>query len=153
MQKTFFGWLISGPCALGSERPSCTHCNFISNLHAHTRFWDLQEVEGRTHEFSEKEIACEKHFFENAKRDSAGRFIVALPLKQPPSSLGESCSHVKTGFLNFEKKSIRIPDFRQLCMDFMTEYINLGHMRKLGNLDEATVALKMHVTTCHKTVC
>ena len=51
---------------------------------------DLAELQNNSKNLNLQEIESENHFLKHTKRDSNGRFIVALPFKENQKNLGES---------------------------------------------------------------
>lgn len=69
------------------------------------------------------------HFLKTTKRNVDGRFIVQLPFKEAKvQQLGESRNVALNRFLAMERRLQRQPILRQQYVQFMTEYIGLGHM-------------------------
>nr|CAH7712888.1 unnamed protein product [Callosobruchus chinensis] len=72
LQNTKFGWIISGP--LGFSSKNSIVCNFSTEIDIQNdlrRFWEIEECLSDQKVLSEEEIACEKHFVENTKRNLA----------------------------------------------------------------------------------
>ncbi|XP_055917594.1 uncharacterized protein LOC129949876 [Eupeodes corollae] len=76
---------------------------------------------------------CEDHFVANTKLLPIGRFEVKLPFKSSPNSLGSSFEAAKRRFLALERKISRNNNLRAMYMDFMNEYLSLGHMSPTNN--------------------
>lgn len=73
-----------------------------------------------------------EHFLRNVNRNSQGRFIVSLPIKEDKiTHLGESRLLAMRRFHSLERKFRRQPDLRAEYSRFMAEYQALGHMRKI----------------------
>lgn len=139
MQKTVFGWIIAG-CYLNQGLSNTTHCNLSvdNNIQVQEtlkRFWELEEVSNKPI-FSNEETACEQHFKDTTIRDESGRFIVSLPLKKPAESLGESLTLAKKRFFHLEKKLNCNSNYRALYVNFIEEYISLGHMKRVGTIEQ-----------------
>ncbi|XP_050562199.1 uncharacterized protein LOC118268106 isoform X2 [Spodoptera frugiperda] len=71
---------------------------------------------------------CEQHFAETTVRNSDGAFVVKMPLKGDPSSLGHSYVNARNRFLSLERRFKRDPSFHSKYCDFLREYERLGHM-------------------------
>lgn len=134
MQKTRLGWIVSGP--LESSKLKSVFCNFTRNFEADinsqlSRFWEIEEC-NITKALSPEELSCENHFTENVRRLPNGRFVVALPLKDSVNKLGDSYTQAKNRFLNLEKNRLQKDNkFKELYCNFMKEYLELGHMKKI----------------------
>ncbi|XP_072398228.1 uncharacterized protein [Diabrotica undecimpunctata] len=98
------------------------------------KFWELEECQS-TKILSTEEQFCEEHFKENTRRNENGRFIVRLPLKQSPESLGESKVQAEQRFYSLERKLKRNPSFRELYVQFIQEYQELNHMTAIEEND------------------
>ncbi|GFW86942.1 uncharacterized protein TNCV_2810971 [Trichonephila clavipes] len=76
-----------------SDAKGKEHCGFIQaadNLeHSIKKFWEIENVEIDFVKTCELDI-CKDHFKNTHSRDDQGRYTVAMPLKEDPSSLGES---------------------------------------------------------------
>ncbi|XP_055909622.1 uncharacterized protein LOC129944297 [Eupeodes corollae] len=140
IQKTIFGWIISGKYPKGTNN-STKHCNLVcqcedlSDLDEKIpKLWLLEEFPGETKKyFTPEQQLCEKHFVENTKLLPTGRFEVKLPFKLSSNSLGSSFETAKRRFLALERKLSKNSDLRGMYMDFMKEYILLGHMSPTNN--------------------
>lgn len=128
LQKTRLGWVISGPLEIPGKR--FTYCNFSRNQDIQnllTKFWEIEDV-SCIPLLSEEESQAEKHFSETHRRDSNGRFIVSVPLKEPVDVLGDSKQTASNQFLQLERKFISNPRLKQMYGEFMSEYEELDHM-------------------------
>lgn len=77
---------------------------------------------------TKEEIACEKLFKDTTLLDHKGRFSVRIPLKESADELRDTFSVAENRFLELERKLIRSsPSYRQMCCNFMKEYLSLGH--------------------------
>ncbi|XP_072384596.1 uncharacterized protein [Diabrotica undecimpunctata] len=130
LQKTRFGWIISGPLSVSSG--SITQCNFTCNSECQTlsKFWELEECDNTKVIHSKEEQGCEDHFISTFNRDNDGRFIVSIPLKESPNSLGESRQIAAKQFYHLERRFNSNPLLQQQYFEFMQEYIDMGHMSK-----------------------
>uniref|UniRef100_A0A6P7G8E0 Uncharacterized protein LOC114335132 n=1 Tax=Diabrotica virgifera virgifera TaxID=50390 RepID=A0A6P7G8E0_DIAVI len=69
LQKTSFGWIMSGNIA---EKSNVSHCNLSLNCDIQNqlgKFWLLEECATKP-AISEEETLCEQHFVEHTKRDA-----------------------------------------------------------------------------------
>nr|XP_049702493.1 uncharacterized protein LOC126055825 isoform X8 [Helicoverpa armigera] len=71
---------------------------------------------------------CEQHFAETTVRNSDGAFVVKMPFKEDPSSLGHSYVNARNRFLSLERRFKHDPSFHSKYNDFLREYERLGHM-------------------------
>ncbi|XP_072401038.1 uncharacterized protein [Diabrotica undecimpunctata] len=136
-QETHLGWVASGQVGLSSLNNIRCHLSTSINLDLQmqlAKFWELEECQS-TKILSTEEQFCEEHFKENTRRNENGRFIVRLPLKQSPESLGESKVQAEQRFYSLERKLKRNPSFRELYVHFMQEYQELNHMTAIEEND------------------
>lgn len=73
------------------------------------------------------------HFNEHTTRNEDGRFIVHLPLKPLVEELGCSLKMATNRFLSVERRLQRDEKLKNQYIDFMEEYIQLGHMVEVFN--------------------
>lgn len=128
--ETKFGWLVSGSISHQSSFLSsasthfCHHSSVTPDL---TQFWELDQVSSK-HSLSLEERMCEQHFAETTVRNSDGAFVVKMPFKEDPSSLGHSYVNARNRFLSLERRFKHDPSFHSKYNDFLREYERLGHM-------------------------
>ncbi|XP_047538693.1 uncharacterized protein LOC125072211 [Vanessa atalanta] len=144
LQETQLGYIISGPTSglkhnIYKENTGLITCNFIKNdctdiQEQLAKFWSLEETPyAFKPAYSMEEKLCEKHFVDNFTRMPDGRFSVAIPLKKPETLLGDSYTRALHCFLSLERRLQKQPKLKELYIDFMTEYEQLGHMSVVPN--------------------
>ncbi|XP_056637674.1 uncharacterized protein LOC130445812 [Diorhabda sublineata] len=138
LQKTQFGWIVSGPIGVKS---SSVACNFIQNDNVDTdiqkcltKFWEVEETPLKLPR-SNEENACEEHFKRYTKRDKDGRFVVTLPFKENPEKLGSSREIAIKRFMSLERKLEGDARWKKLYGDFMREYKDLNHMSRIQDTE------------------
>lgn len=151
--ETRLGWVISGPI-YNNRIPNSSHhdifCNFNSvNSFENsdfndikldlTRFWQLEEVNSKSPHYFPEESRCEVHFVQNTTRLADGRFCFRIPLKQNPSVLGDSFQRAVHCLYSLERRLKAKPDLSNMYHEFMTEYMQLGHMSECEDPDLLTV--------------
>ena len=139
LQKTVFGWVVSGRCGAKNLSTPPAVCNLAVESSQNEgsvevistilqRFWALEEIpRNPLTKFTKEHLACEKHFVDNTVIKS-DKIYVRLPFKGDYNDLGSSFETAKRRFLWLEKRLSKTPDVKQMYVDFMTEYIELGHM-------------------------
>lgn len=137
LQKTRLGWVIGG--SLGPVTlPSRTSCN-ISNLeNLLTKFWEVEEI-GTSQDLEEiAQCPIEAHFQKHMKRDHDGRFVVALPFKRDPNTLGESRSQAIARLQALQRRFERNSNLKEQYSAAMQDYLNKGYMSivKDGDLED-----------------
>lgn len=138
LQNTIFGWIDSGKVGDPSinNNVSVCHINVNQVLSDQLKqFWELETFENKVH-FSEEEKECEQQFLKGVERHELGRYSVKLPLKGNVSSLGDSKQMALKRFNYLEKKLCNNPDLKQDYVNFMREYLILGHMELVGDIQQ-----------------
>ncbi|XP_055590154.1 uncharacterized protein LOC129742298 [Uranotaenia lowii] len=148
LTESVFGWVVSGEVeSTGSL--SYLGCNLAISKNLDElleRFWSCEEV-GASHNYSPEEALCEAHFERTVRRGSDGRYMVTLPKNEHTfSELGDSREIALKRFQSLERRLLRDGDIRQQYTDFMREYENCGHMRKVeaSGLDHNRCYLPHH---------
>ncbi|XP_035898857.1 uncharacterized protein LOC118506181 [Anopheles stephensi] len=149
LQETEFGWVVSGNTIIEEPLSSSmcavvTHTNELDSLMK--RFFELEEVSG-TPSWSNEERACEEHYTATTTTDINGRYVVRLPRKaEMIGKLGDSKTSALRRFLAIERRLQREPETQQAYVDFMNEYLRLGHMSKVAatSMDAETFYLPHH---------
>ncbi|XP_044013986.1 uncharacterized protein LOC122856373 [Aphidius gifuensis] len=130
LQRTKFGWVIGGsaPTKVSSQQVSC---HLASDMHFDfSKFWEIEEVKDVCH-LTADELACEEHFLQHVTRNEVGRYIVALPFKQPVNQLGETRSIAIKRLNSLEKKLQTNPMLKIQYNTVLQEYLDLGHMSEV----------------------
>lgn len=97
------------------------------------RLWEQEELPPASPAFSKEDLQCEEHFVRTHERRPDGRYIVRLPFSAPPEDLSDT-RRMATRVLNhMEARFARNAPFRELYVEFMRQYSNLGHMTELPN--------------------
>lgn len=146
LQKTQFGWIVSGPISIES---SSVVCNFIQNDNVDadiqkclSKFWEVEETPLKPPR-SNDENACEEHFTRYTKRDKDGRFVVKLPFKENPEKLGNSWEIAIKRFMSLERKLKGDTHLKKLYGDFMREYEDLDHMSRIQDTEPDKISYYM----------
>ncbi|CAG9119583.1 unnamed protein product [Plutella xylostella] len=91
------------------------------------RFWRTEEPP--MHKIKDPlDIECENLFASTTSRDSNGKYIVRLPIIPNHERLGDSRQTALKQFMSIERRMSRQPEFRDKYVEFMEEYLRLGHM-------------------------
>ncbi|XP_056647327.1 uncharacterized protein LOC130451990 [Diorhabda sublineata] len=138
LQKTLFGWVISGPiyqnCSIQNNSSITISCNLITTMleNAIEKFWKIEEYQddNKTKRTIE-EKQCEEHFLKTIQRTETGRFRATLPVREGVGDLGNSKMNAIKRFHKLESKLINDTVIRQQYSEFMREYDKLGHMTKV----------------------
>ncbi|XP_023312340.1 uncharacterized protein LOC108916054 [Anoplophora glabripennis] len=142
LQKTKFGWIVSGPLGVGGQE-KFTHCNLSveNDLQRQVcKLWEIENEFSEIRKFSKEEQMCEDHFTKTARQDEDGRFVVSIPLKSCVSLLGESKNRAIRQFQQLKRKFANNIEFKNMYVEFMEEYGRMGHMTKVNGKDQVECA-------------
>lgn len=138
-QETIFGWIIAGNSSIKPSKSSSFITNINQQPDAHCflqMFWKLEDVP----ECSKRtidDIKAEKHFVEHLQREDDGKFTVRLPFKENSALLGNSKTAALQRLFAIERKFIKSPKLQKDYQEFMSQYVNLGHMEEVKDLGVA----------------
>lgn len=127
--STLFGYAIMGPIQFTPSEyraPPQSYAGYSLNK-IMQRFWEIEEppVAPRVNPEHEE---CELIYRNNTGRLTSGRLITRLPFLPSPPQLGQSRTLAEKRLVSMENKMRRDPLLRQKYIEFMREYIQLGHM-------------------------
>lgn len=154
LQKTLFGWIVSGKLqqsspgmssnyySSGSSRGDnefqnhtsfCNHAMVITNLEEDlSKFWELEELPIDSN-YTKEEENCETIFKATTYRNNDGKFVVKLPINDKLDELGDSYEFALKRFNFLERRFQKQPDLQHVYKEFINEYYKLGHMREVTN--------------------
>ena len=135
LRQSIFGSIVSGPIKTTTAEVNYFSCHVITTPTTDSllgKFWALEEVPARKL-LTLEETQCEEHFLSTTKRNHEGRFVVRMPFKGGEFKLSLSKNLAMRRFLNLERKLKRDPELQKRYSDFITEFIDLGHMEKVPN--------------------
>ncbi|XP_036345845.1 uncharacterized protein LOC118755102 [Rhagoletis pomonella] len=143
LQKTRFGWMLSGG---GQQTPKLS--SFVVRQRSSTdidcstrldylvrRFWEIDHVIEPIAKTTKEELDCEEHFRQNYSRLSSGEYSVRLPMKSSVESLGDSYLQALHRFRSLERKLTRNPQLKEQYVAFINEYLDLNHMSLVSSKD------------------
>ena len=139
-QDTTLGWIISGACE-GDHTNNLSH---ITVMHSSfesddqlKKFWELEAEPSPRRMLTEEENRCEKLYASTTARDTSGRYIVRLPLREdnPSSRVGESRSIAEKRLKSLESKLRKNSKLRDDYFKVVHEYLQLNHMKEVLNDD------------------
>lgn len=135
LQSTVFGWIISGPFSKTiNHNLNKASCNLAINNDLNfnlERFWKIEETQNNA-KLSVEDQICENSYKNTTERDSNGRFVVDLPIKENSGTFGESVTNAVKRLYAMERKFGKNDEFKQKYIEFMQEYETLGHMSKIN---------------------
>lgn len=91
-------------------------------------FWELDSFQNKTF-YSADEQRAEENYKETFTRNETGRYIVSLPFKENVTELGSSRKTAVQRFNYVEGKFKENDNLKEQYVEFMKDYINLGHMK------------------------
>ncbi|XP_033229611.1 uncharacterized protein LOC117181153 [Belonocnema kinseyi] len=138
------GWIITGPMELPATklRPRLSGY-LITNQQLHdrvARFWEIEHVTTKLpHPELDPSDVCEQQFTATTRRDTEGRFIVSLPLKNEVNELGHSLKMAKKRLFAMERKREKHPEVNEKYIDFMKDYEEKKQMTQIPQDEISTV--------------
>ncbi|XP_036146036.1 uncharacterized protein LOC118646691 [Monomorium pharaonis] len=143
MQKTRLGWIAAGP--MTSSCATSIRCHLSKSMSIEeqvAKFWEIDEYSDQKI-LSQEEKECELHFSQTTKRNKDGRFIVSIPFKEDPSTLGESYNGALRRLISLENKLQRNPELKEQYTAFLEEYKALHHMTKVDSTSNSSTVYYM----------
>ena len=127
LQKTKLGWILGGGArTLKVRKPS--RCMLSSMEFDFERFWKLEEVVDPNAKWSSDEARCEELFRAHVHRGEDGRYVVALPFKEPGGKFGESRQIALKRLHSLQRKFQGDKQFELKYTEVMNDYLQSGHM-------------------------
>lgn len=99
------------------------------------KLWELEKLEIRKFSTTE-EKQCEEIFQNYHRKDETGRYIVRIPFNEKLGELGKSKMIAIKQFFAMEAKMKRNKEFGEQYKKFMSEYLSLGHMEQIHEVQE-----------------
>ncbi|XP_051864115.1 uncharacterized protein LOC127566213 [Drosophila albomicans] len=145
LQKTNLGWIVSGrytPGEKSHQKMTVTLSYQEESLSSIDKtllkFWTVEDVRSPSKVLSAEQQSCEDHFTNNVRRLPSGRFEVRLPFKSDSHQLGCSFEVAKRRFMSLEKRLTRDPELKRMYLEFMEEYVEMGHMSEVSHILPST---------------
>ena len=140
LQSTL-GYLVMGRAAASTSKQVSQVC-VVSEPPLEEivqKFWSLESVP-ETKSSTPADQQCEKLFMDTYTRQPGGRFVVQLPFREPPHSLGNSLNSSLRQYYSMEKRLLATPALHEQYGKLINEYLADGTIRKLANIDETNLA-------------
>ncbi|XP_058448917.1 uncharacterized protein LOC131428875 [Malaya genurostris] len=135
--NTVFGWVAAGESewSPGKSSISC-HVTVMEPLDkAIEKFWTIEEISENPLR-SQEEKDCEEHFQSTITRDETGRYVARYPKRNGfHAKIGESKSTALRRYHQLEKRLEKDSSLREKYIEFLQEYLDLGHMHHIGSVD------------------
>ncbi|GFS73545.1 DUF1758 domain-containing protein [Trichonephila clavipes] len=123
---TKLGYILSGKIYAPPLKESIVNSSLNDQL---SELWKLEVP--KTNAKIQIPDPCEESFSKSAKRNNEGRYIVNLPFKEN-NTLGESKEKAVQLLYALENKFHKNKQFKDNFLNFMNEYLALGHMREIS---------------------
>ncbi|XP_018375582.1 PREDICTED: uncharacterized protein LOC108769219 [Trachymyrmex cornetzi] len=141
IQKTKLGWIISGQIFNNhqSNKSHICHLATMDDLNnTISKFWQIENNYcNENFTLSPEERECETQFLQTTTRNSDGRYIVKLLIKEElMSQLGNSKEIAKRRFYALERRLAKQPDIYVAYRNFMNEYQSLIHMQEVKDITD-----------------
>lgn len=128
-QNTSLGWVIIGH--FGEHvvsRPISLHIRAADRTdELLERFWEVESVP-MVHTRSSDEEWVEANFVRTHSRDSSGRYIVTIPIRENAPVLGNSYGVALKRYYALERRVAKEPELNAAYQEFMQDYLKSGHM-------------------------
>ncbi|XP_062537725.1 uncharacterized protein LOC134206062 [Armigeres subalbatus] len=144
LQESQLGWLVAGPVVDPMPFGTVKVCQSGSPPESNEKLYELLRrfwsIDDQSQLMINNEDECEKHFLRSYRRQPDGRFIVEIPFQDNLSKLGESRMQAQKRFEALERRLKRHPEMKTMYIDFINEYLHLGHCRVVQTDEKASVA-------------
>jgi len=141
-QETAFGWVVAG--SVQQYTRDVEHSFVAQTIPSDccqqlekqiSNFWRLEEL-GKVECHNREEKQCIEHFEKTVTKGLDGRFIVQLPFKENPIKIGSSKAIALKRFMSNENRLRVNPKLKEAYLQFINEYIELGHMEQVSDNNE-----------------
>ncbi|XP_026740157.1 uncharacterized protein LOC113502705 [Trichoplusia ni] len=139
-QNTKLGWILSGTFdvdqTINSSHITVMHSSLVEDDML-KKIYELEAEPPRKKMLTEEENKCVKLFAATTERDSNGRYIVRLPLRNvdPACAVGETRSIAEKRFKGLEVKFKKNEKLKEEYGKVIKEYLQLNHMTKVPEVD------------------
>lgn len=105
-----------------------------AEMHQLTKFWELEEIpEGDS--LSNKDQLCEHLYQQTIERNRDGTYTVRLSIKNSDVFYGNTRQRAAARLFQLERKFEGNKTLKNQYKEFLDEYLNMGHMRKVPQSD------------------
>lgn len=142
-QFTKLGWILFGSAKNYPEAKKRSYISAVvtqepinnETLDSLKQFFAVEEPQEKRYKTKEQ-TQCEEIFQSTHYRTSNGRYGVRLPMRESIANIGESRAIAKRQFFALESRLNRMPQTKQKYVNFMREYIAMGHMTPIIETDQ-----------------
>lgn len=124
-----FGWLLLGKTCLSSSALLHSMPDIDNELNSLVqRLWEFDSLPNSS-TLTPDEMLCEQKFKTDHYRDPSGRYVVRIPFKDDSEPTFEGSRDIALRrFHSVERRLSRDPHLRFQYVDFMSDYMERGHM-------------------------
>ena len=97
-------------------------------------FWETESFPEQKH-LTAEERKCEEHYKATTQRNTEGRFVIQIPIKDESQSLGYSKANAMYRFLGLEQILLRDEYLLEKYAAFIQDFLNLDYLEKVENLE------------------
>ncbi|XP_036325106.1 uncharacterized protein LOC118738288 [Rhagoletis pomonella] len=137
----FWGLILEGDIIRGGQNEPHAQLTRLQSYRAQiledsrldailSNFWKLEDEPAGTETVDDE---SELIFSKTHTRTPEGRYMVRLPIRGDASELGDSYYNAVRQFHHLERRLTVDKDMRDKYIEFMREYIELGHMEPVDN--------------------
>uniref|UniRef100_A0A1B0DKT8 Uncharacterized protein n=1 Tax=Phlebotomus papatasi TaxID=29031 RepID=A0A1B0DKT8_PHLPP len=134
LKETVFGYVVVGEHTTSTSQQTPFYNNLTVSAiedsakldESIKRFWELEDLPKDSTPTIDEHVEAEKHFVNTHKRAPDGRFIVRLPFKKDPSTLGYSRQRAMQQFMALERKFDKNPLLQSMYSDVIHDYLKRG---------------------------
>ncbi|XP_055622781.1 uncharacterized protein LOC129766285 [Toxorhynchites rutilus septentrionalis] len=143
LRDSHLGWLVTGTLKHNANIYYSQLATIQSIEESIQRFWQVEEVPIAS-QTSTEELRCEEHFTSTHYRDSDGRFVVKLPLKENADQIDSCRALALKRFFMLEHRLQKNPQLKAQYVAFIREYQLLGHCRIVSEAEDDSTPLRAH---------
>ncbi|XP_004524429.1 uncharacterized protein LOC101462985 [Ceratitis capitata] len=131
--NTIFGWVVAGThfSKIEADLTAESHHATVNIDDLFRSFMEVEDVKPTPQEIDMADPG-EAHFVSTHTRHINGTYIVNYPFMENAPVIPSNFSQAVTRFLHMERRLKRDPALKTLYINFMQEYLSLGHMARLG---------------------
>ena len=141
---TKFGWIIGGEIKSSTEIQSVQSSSLLSCFsysnsddinQSLERFFESEDISSLKPTWTAEEKYCEEVFKLSTSRDETGRFVTFMPKKWVNKELGRNLSRATRQFYAQEARRQKDQVYNELYTEYMTDFIESGHMSEVKPQD------------------
>lgn len=145
-QRTSLGWILTGAV---NSTPNLSNHHHVITMHITThdeeldqlqKFWEIESEDTYKNKqrLTEEELKCEQIYADTFSRDTEGRYIVEIPLKDKDYDFGNTRQTAERRLEQLEKRLDKDKDLKEEYTKVLMEYSDLEHMEKIDDKEEDT---------------